>query len=1272
MTRAGLPAAVRPAARGRAGLPRGARLAARLASGLAVGLVAFHVAFEVLDAACPLPAAALAAPPPSGVVTAADGTWLRVGLDGAGERRLPFARADASPHLVHALLASEDRRFLVHRGVDPRALVRAAARCLVAGAAVEGGSTLTMQLARLVDPTPRTVAGKVWQAVRAWQLERRLPKDEILARYLEAVPLPGNLRGATAAAAAWWGKRPADLSADEAATIVGVLPAPNRFDPRRHPEAARARRDAVLAAMRDEGWLTDEACRAAQARPVAVAADPFPDGAPHLASRAGAGATALVPATQREVERIAAAVPPPDGVAIVVVDVATATVTALAGARVPRADGGDASGRPRSAGSTLKPFLYALALDRGLVARDTPVLDLPWASPDWAPVNFDPGFAGPVPASEALAVSLNLPAVRLAAALPRDAFAGVLAAYGFARVRAPEGRRDADLALGTDDVTPLELAEAATALASGGLHRPLRFVADGPPARATRVTSAGAAALVTAALASSTRARPPGAPRAGVAWKTGTSSGRRDAWAVGWTTRVAVVVWRGRLDGAGDDALVGARLAVPTWFDVLAVADPDPAPFPPPADRGVVEVEVCATTGLAAGPACAGRRADLRPADAAPLAPCDAHVRAAFDAATGALRCERCRAGHAVVARDVLVLPAAWAAWRRQAGLAVDVLPPHAADCPDPQDPPAAGPRVVSPRPGTRLEARADGRASVVVAAVAADPGPLRLALDGVEAGARDRPGRRGPRGRHRPPHVGRHGRGRPLGRHPVRGRRGAVAPNPGASPRPPAILHRSRRARRVRALDRARRAGRSAVRSPRVARARARLHCPAPMRCPACHADLPTPTDPTQRRVRCAACGKDADLAAVAGFEGTIATPPPAPAATPPDPLVGTSFAGGRYRIEALLGVGGMGRVYRATQTALGRAVAIKILSPELARDEQFRRRFDREAGTLASLDHPHIVAVHDMGVEDGTPYIVMAIVAGRDGHPVTLRQLLDAGPVEEDLCLRVIQQTCDALDYAHRKGIVHRDIKPANILLDAAGNAKIADFGIARAGGAEAAALTTTGAVLGTLKYMAPEQMSDSSRADPRSDLYSLGVVFYELLTGHAPIGRFELPSEERKGLDHRLDAIVDRALRRAADQRYQSADQMARDLSRITTERDLARLGGAAGGKATPSPDREARPAPAGVPAAAVGRAGGDATPAAATPSRGGSKGALVAAGLLALGSRRISSGRRRRSRRGRRRSSAGSARRRRRPWASPRWASPRWGRRPWASPPWPTRR
>jgi len=338
-------------------------------------------------------------------------------------------------------------------------------------------------------------------------------------------------------------------------------------------------------------------------------------------------------------------------------------------------------------------------------------------------------------------------------------------------------------------------------------------------------------------------------------------------------------------------------------------------------------------------------------------------------------------------------------------------------------------------------------------------------------------------------------------------------------------------------------------------------------MKCPSCSAVFEGPGDPLLRTVPCPRCGQVVDL--VAASEGTVATRAPGavptlaatPAPTPAgraDPLLGRTFAGGRYRIEAILGVGGMGRVYRATQVALARPVAVKILSPELASDEHFRRRFDREAGTLAALQHPHIVTVHDMGVEDGTPYIVMALVDGPKGVPVSLRELLDVGPIEEDLALRVVRQTCSALEYAHAKGIVHRDIKPGNILLDAAGDVKVADFGIASArglGGGQT--LTTPGSVLGTLKYMAPEQLADAATADPRSDLYSLGVVFYEMLTGHAPMGRFEMPSETRKGLDRRLDAIVDRALRRAAEQRYQDAGQFARDISSITTERDYGRL-------------------------------------------------------------------------------------------------------------------
>jgi serine/threonine protein kinase len=261
------------------------------------------------------------------------------------------------------------------------------------------------------------------------------------------------------------------------------------------------------------------------------------------------------------------------------------------------------------------------------------------------------------------------------------------------------------------------------------------------------------------------------------------------------------------------------------------------------------------------------------------------------------------------------------------------------------------------------------------------------------------------------------------------------------------------------------------------------------------------------------------------------------------------------RYRVDAFLGYGGMGTVYRGTQLSLEREVAIKVLSSQLAGDEQFIRRFRREAATLATLHHPHIVTVYDTGSEAGLHYIVMAYIAGPDGLPLTLRQVMNNGLLERDFALRVIFQTCAGLQYAHEKGIIHRDIKPENLLLDAEGNVHLADFGIARAtsGLPGALTLTASGAVIGTLRYMAPEQKVNAAHGDARSDLYALGVVLYEMLTGQAPEGRFELPSEVRKDLNRRIDRIVERALHRAVERRYQTAAEMAQDLSTLTGVRN-----------------------------------------------------------------------------------------------------------------------
>ncbi|MBS0262523.1 MAG: serine/threonine protein kinase [Planctomycetes bacterium] len=257
---------------------------------------------------------------------------------------------------------------------------------------------------------------------------------------------------------------------------------------------------------------------------------------------------------------------------------------------------------------------------------------------------------------------------------------------------------------------------------------------------------------------------------------------------------------------------------------------------------------------------------------------------------------------------------------------------------------------------------------------------------------------------------------------------------------------------------------------------------------------------------------------------------------------------------ILEVIGRGGMGIVYKARQKSLDRLVALKILSPAIARDPAFAERFSREARVMALLSHPHVVAVYDFGTtsapdasSDSPPlcYLLMEYVDG-----LTLRQLLNSGQLSATQALAIVPQICAALQYAHDKGIVHRDIKPENILLDRAGNVKIADFGLAKLLALDHHELTIsrTGQVLGTLHYMAPEQMERPTEVDHRADIYSLGVVFYQMLTGELPLGKFQPPSQ-RVVVDARLDEVVLRALEREPDRRYQRASALQSQVESIS---------------------------------------------------------------------------------------------------------------------------
>ena len=265
------------------------------------------------------------------------------------------------------------------------------------------------------------------------------------------------------------------------------------------------------------------------------------------------------------------------------------------------------------------------------------------------------------------------------------------------------------------------------------------------------------------------------------------------------------------------------------------------------------------------------------------------------------------------------------------------------------------------------------------------------------------------------------------------------------------------------------------------------------------------------------------------------------------------------QIEIVDVIGQGGMGAVYHARQSKLDRPVALKIIRPESAADPSFAERFAREARTLARLNHPNIVSIHDFGEFQAGYYFVMEFVDGAN-----LRQILDMGRMELSQALSIVRQICDALQYAHDEGVIHRDIKPENILVDQQGRVKIADFGLARLASSFAEknsenyySLTGTHQIMGTPRYMAPEQIESSRGVDHRADIYSLGVVFYEMLTGEVPMGSFDPPSRKQQ-LSGRLDDVVLRAMAREPDRRYQQASNLLTDLDSIpdVAESDMFR--------------------------------------------------------------------------------------------------------------------
>jgi penicillin-binding protein 1C len=528
-----------------------------------------------------------------------NGKLLRAYAMADGRWRLPVdAKTDVDPAYLKLLLAFEDQRFRTHAGVDPLALARAAFQLATRGRIVSGGSTITMQLARLMEPRrQRSVHAKLRQIVRALEIERQMNKDQILDLYLALAPFGGNLEGIRAASIAYFGKEPKRLSLAEAALLVAMPQSPETRRLDRYPQAARAARDRVLDRMVEEGRVSKE--DAAQAKAVAVPRlrKPMPILAPHSSDQAISivkDAPIIKLALDSNLQKVleplardrAIALGANISIGIIVVDNASGDVLARVGSADyfddSRAGQVDMTRAVRSPGSTLKPFIYGLAFEDGFVHPDSLIDDRPIRFGSYAPENFDMTYQGTVPVKRALQLSLNVPAIALLDRVGSSRLSSRLRQAGVNLVLPKEEAPGLAMGLGGVGVTLQDLAQLYAGLARLGNTKPLREImsAHDDPRDSLRLLDQVAAWQVANVLMGT----PP--PENGVhgriAFKTGTSYGYRDAWSVGFDGRMTIGVWVGRPDGAPVPGLIGRAAAAPILFDAFARTGKLPVPLPKP------------------------------------------------------------------------------------------------------------------------------------------------------------------------------------------------------------------------------------------------------------------------------------------------------------------------------------------------------------------------------------------------------------------------------------------------------------------------------------------------------------------------------------------------------------------------------------------------------------------------------------------------------------------------------------------------------------------
>ncbi|MBX7243945.1 MAG: penicillin-binding protein 1C [Candidatus Sumerlaeaceae bacterium] len=678
--------------------------------------------------------------------------------------RIPVKLSEISPWLVKATIAVEDKRFYEHGGVDLVSICRAAISNITRGRIVSGASTISMQVAVLGEPRLKTIPWKLRQAFRGLQVEHVLTKEQILEIYFINAPYGGNICGVEAAARRYFNKSAAEVTLAEAALIAGLPQSPTRLRPDRFPEAALRRSAHVLERMRDNGAITDEDYQRALKQKPEVGNFDAPAEAPHFADLVHAMYpreprlhTTLDLDIQREAEKLLKSQVrelADRGVSngsMVVIDNSNGEVIAMVGSYDydTAAISGQVNGAlaERSPGSTLKPLIYAAAFDSAGLLPGTILYDVPMQFRGYDPENFDRSYNGLVRADKALAWSLNIPAIQVLQQVGLPRMLRLLRAAGLGTLRETPGEYGLSLAIGTCSVRLLDLANAYSVLARGGEYVPWRVILPAAgeekvfgrrptlkarlstdarittelremlesdhttgamDRRPVRILTEGASFLVSRALSDPSLRAPEGiAPELSglenVAWKTGTSSGLRDAWTFAYDSHYTVGVWMGNFDGRPSRALIGSESAAPVALKMMKrLQTPNSSQWPrKPKDVG--SAVICSDTGLAAGPDCPTTKSADRllfpqqtSSPLATIAICPIHRKLPIDNATGTELCPRCMSGRAYEMRTFAFWPMPVASWLAKHGQSGPLPPRHFAECETITKSPA--PRITSPK----------------------------------------------------------------------------------------------------------------------------------------------------------------------------------------------------------------------------------------------------------------------------------------------------------------------------------------------------------------------------------------------------------------------------------------------------------------------------------------------------------------------------------------------------------------------------------------------